>query len=156
MRRLSFYRSVTQVVLLACIAVIVPVVANASGSFIGPFSKVVSVASTVPGNGDINPYGVAVVRRSTGSLVEGDVLVSNFNNAANQQGTGTSIVEVARDGTTTLFAQINAANLPGACPGGVGLTTALVVLLKGWVIVGSLSPQLTAQPPQLNPDAYSY
>lgn len=30
------------------------------------------------------------------------------------------------------------ANLPGKCPGGVGLTTALAVLRTGWVIVGSL------------------
>src|SRR5207245_5056890 len=38
----------------------------------------------------------------------------------------------------SLFAQIDASHLPGACPGGVGLTTALVVLQRGWVIVGSL------------------
>ena len=35
-------------------------------------------------------------------------------------------------------AQINAGNLPGPCPGGVGLTTALVALRSGWVVVGSL------------------
>jgi sugar lactone lactonase YvrE len=37
-----------------------------------------------------------------------------------------------------LFSLINASTLPGACPGGVGLTTALVVLRSGWVVVGSL------------------
>ena len=37
-----------------------------------------------------------------------------------------------------MFAKINPATLPGACPGGVGLTTALVALKTGWVIVGSL------------------
>jgi hypothetical protein len=36
------------------------------------------------------------------------------------------------------FAQISAAHLPGACPGGIGLTAALTVLRSGWVIVGSL------------------
>ena len=41
-------------------------------------------------------------------------------------------------GKTTLFAQVDASGLPGPCPGGVGLTTALVVLQRGWVIVGSL------------------
>ncbi len=55
-------------------------------------AAVSTVASAVPAHGpaagDGNPYGVAVVRRSTGRLVKGDVLVSNFNNAANQQGTG--------------------------------------------------------------------
>jgi sugar lactone lactonase YvrE len=102
------------------------------------FSTVTRVASTVPGNGDLNPYGVAIVPRSQGKLHKGDVLVSNFNNKANQQGTGTTIVEVTPRGKTSLFAQINRARLPGACPGGVGLTTALAILNHGWVVVGSL------------------
>jgi len=38
----------------------------------------------------------------------------------------------------SLFAALDPAHLPGSCPGGVGLTTALVVLKQGWVIVGSL------------------
>jgi hypothetical protein len=96
------------------------------------------VASTVPANGDVNPYGIALVPRSTGSLIQGNVLVSNFNNNSNLQGTGTTIVQIAPDGTNTLFAQIGADHLPGPCPGGVGLTTALSVLRSGWVIVGSV------------------
>jgi hypothetical protein len=64
--------------------------------------------------------------------------VSNFNNKANLQGTGTTIVQISPKGVRTLFAQINANRLPGSCPGGVGLTTALSVLKRGWVIVGSL------------------
>ncbi len=96
------------------------------------------VASTVPANGDVNPYGIAVVRLSKGSLVAGNILVSNFNNSANLQGTGTTIVQITPSGTTTVFAQINAASLPGPCPGGIGLTTALSMLRSGWVIVGSL------------------
>jgi hypothetical protein len=96
------------------------------------------VASTVPANGDVNPYGIARVPRSSGSLVKGNILISNFNNSANLQGTGTTIVQIAPDGTSSLFAQIDAGNLPGPCPGGIGLTTALAVLSKGWVIVGSL------------------
>jgi hypothetical protein len=67
------------------------------------------------------------------------VLVSNFNNAKNLQGTGMTIVQVSPgDGSTSLFAQIDSSQLPGPCPGGIGLTTALVVLRSGWVIVGSL------------------
>jgi len=96
------------------------------------------VGSTVPENGDVNPYGIVSVPRSTGSLVEGNLLISNFNNSANLQGTGTTIVQIAPDGTLSLFAQIDAHKLPGPCPGGVGLTTALSVLRSGWVIVGSL------------------
>jgi hypothetical protein len=101
-------------------------------------SHISVVASTVPANGDVNPYGVARVPRSSGSLVKGNILVSNFNNAANLQGTGTTIVQIAPDGSSSLFAQINTSSLPGPCPGGIGLTTALAVLRTGWVIVGSL------------------
>jgi hypothetical protein len=113
--------------------------AEGFGSFTGPLHKVTTLASTVPGNGDVNPYGVAVVSRTAGKLVAGNVLVSNFNDAANVQGTGTTIVQVTPSGHPSLFAQIDP-NLPG-CPGGVGLTTALSVLRTGWVIVGSLPTQ---------------
>jgi hypothetical protein len=100
--------------------------------------NIIVVASTVPGNGDVNPYGIVRVPKTTGALVAGNILVSNFNNSANLQGTGTTIVQIAPDGAATLFAAIDASTLPGACPGGVGLTTALAVLRTGWVIVGSL------------------
>ena len=81
-------------VLLAGLALLMPssVFAN-SGPFIPPLNKITQIASTVPANGDINPYGVAVIQRSVGTLVKGDVLVSNFNNSANLQGAGTTIVE---------------------------------------------------------------
>jgi hypothetical protein len=108
--------------------------ANASTTFIGPVTHTKVIASTTPANGDVNPYGVAVVPRSTGRLSRGDVLVSNFNDGANAQGTGTTIVQVSPGGAVSLFARIS----DKACPGGVGLTTALVVLRSGRVIVGSL------------------
>ena len=116
--------------------------------FISNFTTVTPGASSAPAAGfeagDQNPYGVAIVPRSVGNLIKGDILVSNFNNAGapptgNLQGTGSSIVQYAPDAQSqTTFAEINASTLPGACPGGVGLTTALVVLRSGWVIVGSL------------------
>lgn len=108
----------------------------ALASVTGP--TVATLASTVSANGDLNPYGVAVVPDSVGALHQGDVLVSNFNDAANLQGTGTTIMQIAPSGQASTFAAIDAAHLPGACPGGVGLTTALAVLRSGWVIVGSL------------------
>src|SRR5580693_3722039 len=111
--------------------------AQGFGSFVGPLHHVSTIASTVPGNGDVNPYGVAVVPRSTGFLHRGDVLISNFNNKANLQGTGTTIVQVSPGGHRTVFARIRASKLPGACPGGIGLTTGLVEV-HGWIIVGSL------------------
>lgn len=99
---------------------------------------VTTISSTIPSNGDINPYGVFRVPRSVGQLHRGNILVSNFNNGNNLQGTGTTLVQISPQGNFSLFAQINPSTLPGPCPGGVGLTTALVVLRSGWVIVGSL------------------
>jgi hypothetical protein len=98
-----------------------------------------TLASTVPKNGDVNPYGVAVAPVSAGRLVAGDVLVSNFNNHRNLQGTGTTIVEISpATGNVSLFASLAPNKLPRSCPGGLGLTTALVALRSGFVIVGSL------------------
>lgn len=97
---------------------------------------VATLGSTVPANGDVNPYGVARVPRTIGRLHEGQFLVSNFNNAMNQQGTGTTIVQMEPNGFMRLFAQIDPSSV--SCPGGVGLTTALVALQSGFVIVGSL------------------
>ena len=107
-------------------------------SFLGNLTKTTKVASTVPANGDINPYGVAVAGHSIGKLVKGDILISNFNNSQNFQGTGSTIVEISPSGHRSLFAHIDPTTLPGPCPGGVGLTTALAILPGGWVVVGSL------------------
>ena len=123
---------------LACLAISPGTALAFDHPFIGQFSTISSVGSTVPANEDLNPYGIVVVPRSVGSLVQGNVLISNFNNAENLQGTGTTIVQVSPTGSLSLFAQIDPAKLPGACPGGVGLTTALAVLPKGYVVVGSL------------------
>jgi hypothetical protein len=109
-----------------------------SGPFVDPLHRISTIASTVPTNGDVNPYGIATVPQTVGALRRGDLLISNFNAASNLQGTGTTIVQISPSGSTSLFAQIDAAHLPGACRGGIGLTTALVVLSSGWVVVGSL------------------
>ncbi len=94
-------------------------------------------SSTIPDTGDLNPYGVAFVPEgfpSGGDLAAGDVLVSNFNDANNLQGRGTSIVKLSPGGTL-------------AAPGAAvtffaskrhGLSTALGVLRGGFVIVGNV------------------
>jgi len=90
------------------------------------------VVSTVPPSGDLNPYGVAFVPKgfpAGGELHPGDIVVSNFNNSANIQGTGSTIVTIHPDGTQTLFFQ---------GPAGLGLSTALGVLRSGFVIVGNV------------------
>jgi DNA-binding beta-propeller fold protein YncE len=88
--------------------------------------------STVPRNGDVNPYGVAFVPAGfptvPGGLVPGDVLVSNFNNKNNLQGTGTTIVRVSASGASSTFF----AGHPE-----MGLSTALAVLKEGFVLVGN-------------------
>jgi hypothetical protein len=141
-RQLPRHRLLVAIVALACLGLWLVVLASpgaaARSTFIGPFNTIQTVASTVPKNGDVNPYGVAVVPATSGRLVAGDVLVSNFNNHRNLQGTGTTIDEVSPTGSVSLFASLDPNTLPGACPGGLGLTTALVALRSGWVIVGSL------------------
>jgi hypothetical protein len=125
--------------MLVAVGVSLPAVASAATPYLGSLSTVdLPGHSTVPANGDINPYGVAVVPRSTGRLVKGDILISNFNAKSNLQGTGTTIVELDPSGAIHPFAKITAGAVAGRCPGGVGLSTALVALSSGWVIVGSL------------------
>lgn len=115
-----------------------PLLAGADGSILKKLKNISTLSSTVPANGDVNPYGLVRVPRTIGNLQEGHYLVSNFNASSNLQGTGTTIVDVSPGGAFTQFAQIEPTKLPGPCPGGVGLTTALAVLRTGWVIVGSL------------------
>jgi hypothetical protein len=113
-----------------------------SGPFLAKFTSVSKVASTVPANGDINPYGIVTVPTTVGKLQAGQMLISNFNAkesaTQNGQGTGTTIVQISTAGKVSPFASIDAKTLPGSCPGGVGLTTALSILPGGYVVVGSL------------------
>lgn len=93
--------------------------------------------STVPSNGDVNPYGVAFVPEGFpggGQIKAGDVLVSNFNDNANIQGTGTTIISFSPDGTVAAPGTANTfftSSLPG-------LSTALGVLRGGFVVVGNV------------------
>jgi hypothetical protein len=120
-------------------------------AFLGQLHALTQVGSTVPGNGDVNPYGVAVIPASEGRLTAGDILVSNFNDKANVQGTGTTLMEVSPAGRSSLFASISALPAGQACPGGIGLTTALAILPGGWVVVGSLPTSHGGVLPSLNP-----
>jgi hypothetical protein len=120
---------------IAALLLIVPGIASATDmeeeSILKELPKASLVStSTVPRNGDVNPYGVAFVPRGFPSeLNPGDVLVSNFNNSDNSQGTGTTIVRITPAGRQNLF-------FDG--PSGLGLTTALGVLKAGFVIVGNV------------------
>jgi hypothetical protein len=97
------------------------------------------IVSTVPPNGDLNPYGVAFVpqgfQSGAGPLRPGDILVSNFNNNMNLQGTGTTIMRVSASGAVSTF--FAGPPHPGGTSG-LGLSTALAVLRSGFVIVGNV------------------
>jgi len=107
--------------------------------------------STLASNGDQNPYGVAFVPNgfpSGSKLNPGDILVSNFNNATtstggNIQGTGITITKVAPDGETSTFFQ---GTFDPTTEDG-GLTTALGVLKRGFVVVGQLPNQISGPNP---------
>ena len=111
---------------------------TAAGASERPFLPKTIVSSTVPENGDVNPYGVAIVPAgfpSGGTIAPGDVLVSNFNNSDNLQGTGTTIIKLTPNGLVSPAGQATEF-FKGSFP---GLTTALGVLKRGFVLVGSVS-----------------
>lgn len=111
--------------------------AAAPDSFLARLHHHVTLASTVPENGDQNPYAIAIAPVSAGKIQKNDVLVDNFNDKNNLQGLGTTIVRYRPgDKSLALFASLPR-DLAG-CPGGVGLTTAMTMLRSGHVIVGSL------------------
>jgi hypothetical protein len=95
-----------------------------------------TLTSTVTDNGDLNPYAVVVAPVSAGKVMKDDVLVDNFNNISNLQGTGTTIVGY-RPSTQASYLFARLPQSLAQCPGGVGLTTAMTMLKSGWVIVGS-------------------
>lgn len=109
---------------------------NAATAFLPPPPPTVS---TVPPNGDLNPYGVAFMPLplqenapplANSVLQPGDLLVSNFNGAVNLPGTGTTLVRIDARGRKTLFFQASAQY--------AGLDAALAVLRDGTVLVGNL------------------
>jgi hypothetical protein len=123
--------------ILAASLGLLPVVGSVAVAEEDAFLPLAINSSTIPANGDLNPYGVAFVPSGFpggGKIASGDVLVSNFNNSANLQGIGTSIVQLNPSG-------------PIAAPGSAatfftselpGLSTALGVLRGGFVIVGNV------------------
>jgi hypothetical protein len=104
--------------------------------FLETLHRNTTLVNTVPSNGDQNPYALVVAPVSSGTVKQGDVLVGNFNNAANLQGTGSTIVNYHPD-TKELSVFATVPRDLKECPGGIGLSTAMTMLKSGWVIVGS-------------------
>src|SRR6516162_4433441 len=98
------------VLVMLCLSSVLTAAESPGGSH-----TITTIASTVPANGDINPYGIVVVPQTIGRLVKGSLLISNFNASSNFQGTGTTIVQISPARNRSLFAQIDAAHLPGTC-----------------------------------------
>jgi len=110
--------------------------AQENRAFLEGVRKHTTLTTTVPENGDQNPYALVVAPVSIGKIQKDDVLIDNFNDLTNLQGLGTTIVDYnPATKQLSLFAQVPR-HLP-ACPGGVGLSTAMTMLKSGWVIVGS-------------------
>jgi len=98
---------------------------HAGGSFL-PLQ-----VSTAPANGDLNPYGLAVVPPGFpgGGLKPGEMLISNFNDTM-LQGRGSTIITIdPSSGKTALFFQ-------GTAP--IGFTNALGLVQAGLVFAGSV------------------
>ena len=96
--------------------------------------------STIPSNGDVNPYGIAIAPKTVppgGVLQPGDIMVSNFNNSQNLQGTGTTILRVDKSGNTSTFYTSSKH----------GLTAAIGILSDGLVFIGNLPTADGTSPP---------
>ena len=120
---------------------------TAAGANSQQFIPEIIISSTVPGNGDVNPYGVAFVPPnfpSGGTISPGDVLVSNFNNSGGAQGTGTTIIKLTPNGVITPPPTQGIGNATTFFPSSaIGLTTALGVLQRGFVLVGNVPTDST-------------
>src|SRR6516165_4199303 len=97
---------------------------HAGGSFL-PLQ-----VSTSPSNGDLNPYGLAIVPPGFGgSLKAGEMLIPNFNDTM-LQGRGSTIITIdPSSGKTGLFFQ-------GTPP--IGFSNALGLVHAGLVFAGSV------------------
>src|SRR5579862_410224 len=134
--------------LMACISI--PLTARqAVSANLDAFLPHYRVSSTIPANGDLNPYGVAFVPADfpTGGIISpGDVLVSNFNDINNCQGQGTTIIKFTPNNASapdSVAPGVPAGQTGNAVtffksPKLIGLSTALGVLKGGFVIVGNV------------------
>lgn len=78
-------------------------------SVLATLTREQTIGSTVPSTpGDVNPYGLDVAKVSSGKIQAGDLVVCDFNNPGNVQGTGTEIVALHPVvGSATVFVAKN-------------------------------------------------
>jgi hypothetical protein len=90
---------------------------------LAPTGPITTVGSTVdPLNGDLNPYGLVIAPATSGLISKGDLVVCNFNNAANNstvppsgnvQGDGTTIIGLHPTAGSTPYRIAQSADLQG-------------------------------------------
>ncbi len=132
----SFLKERSKELLLIALLTTTKAYADETHGFLEHVHRHTTLTSTVTDNGDLNPYAVVVAPVTAGKIQKDDVLVDNFNNISNLQGTGTTIVGYRPSTQQTYLVAKLPQNL-AQCPGGVGLTTAMTMLKTGWIIVGS-------------------
>lgn len=67
--------------------------ASGTPSVLAMLTREQTIGSAVnPVNGDVNPYGLDVAKITAGKIQAGDLVVCDFNNRSNIQGTGKSIL----------------------------------------------------------------
>jgi len=146
-KSMAWLKTIPHTALAAAAIVLSPAVTVQAGDDDIAFIPHLIVSSTVPANGDLNPYGVAFVPPdfpAGGSISPGDVLVSNFNNTSNLQGTGTTIISLTPNGSVAPAPSPPPPGSPGSAvtfftsPLQTGLSTALGVLRAGFVLVGNV------------------
>ena len=150
MPQTSFFTRVSSLTLFTACVWLPLVATDAAAASSSAFLPKFHVSSTIPMNGDLNPYGVAFVPPgfpSGGMISPGDVLVSNFNDFNNCQGRGTTIIQFTPNNAAAPDS-VAPAPVPAGAPGNAitffsspqfGLSTALGVLKGGFVIVGNVA-----------------
>ena len=64
-------------------------------SVLAHLTTTTTIGSTVdPVFGELNPYGLDIAKATNGPIAAGDLVVCNFNNSANVQGTGSTIIAI--------------------------------------------------------------
>ena len=111
--------------------------AAAPKSFLEGIHRQTTLTSTVPENGDQNPYAIVVAPVSAGSIQKDDVLLTNFNNSRQSAGPRDDDRRLSTRDQEAVDLRHAAPQTLRGCPGGVGLITAMTMLKTGWVIVGS-------------------
>jgi hypothetical protein len=136
-RRLPIWLLGLPIAIVIAMAMRSPAHAAGEKGFLETIRRHTTLTSTVPSNGDQNPYAIVVAPVSSGEIRKGDVLVDNFNDKNNLQGLGTTVVDINPTSKRMHVVAMVPRHL-SQCPGGVGMTTAMTMLKSGWVIVGSL------------------